>query len=57
MQQDPFEHLEWESVNFQTFVDHVADMLAETTWLENIRYPGIDSIIDTIFINIINLNL
>ena len=43
MQQDPWEHLEWESVTFQAFVDHVADLLAETTWQENIQYSGKDS--------------
>lgn len=40
---DPWEHLEWETVNFQDFVNHVTDMLAETTWQENIQYPGSDS--------------
>ena len=37
--QDPFLHLEWGNINFQEFIDHVSDMLAETTWSENCFYP------------------
>lgn len=36
---DPFEHLEWDTISKDDLIDHIADLMEETTWHNNCSYP------------------
>ena len=36
---DPWLHLEWDQVDFSQFLDHITQLLVDTTWRENVFYP------------------